>query len=246
MDDIATGAEDTGLSDVADTSTTADEVSLDDIEVNLDELDDDDSEAESTDEAATESEDEVEEEAVEEVVKDEEPERQRQNRENAKRRIEERERREAEKKSQQSDYLNDAEDDRDLALRQLQVDAYNNRVSLNSDRLQNSLEKAVANIDLFTKGSPEAREELISAVDTFEKMYVAKDKNGDPIEVRGDLYQYLQERAESIRRLVGSGARQEAKAKNATKARVDTVPTRPPKTQKKDPWTEAFEEALKD
>lgn len=142
----------------------------------------------------------------------------------------------------QKDYLEAAEDDRDLALRQLQIDAYNNKVEANANKLQNGIDKAVAAIDLFQTGSPEVKEELVNALDDFERMYVRKDQNGDPIEVTGDVYQFLQTKAESIRKLTNVGVRQQVKDKTKTKSRTITAPAAKPKEAAKDPLLEAFDE----
>lgn len=262
VENTAEEAKDTGLSDATDTSTNEGsdpEADLLDIEITDDDLaaEDDAAETESTDEAATESEEEVEDESVE-VVEEEKPkeedtaseeEQRRRNDEFARQRIAEREakaQRDAQqaeaKRIQQEEYLQNAEDDRDLALRQLQIDAYNNRVATNVSKLEIGMDRAVASIDLFQTGSEVEKEELIAELDNFERLHVKRDANGDPVEVTGDVYQYLQAKAERIRRLTSVGARTESKAKQQTKARTDIVPTRAPKEPRKDPYLSAFEE----
>ena len=233
-----------------------DDVALEDIEVNVDELDDDDDESESDEseeeEAVTESEAESEEESVsdedeeqsgEDTTSDED--RKRAAQEAYKEREARRREMEQAKMEQQQEYLDAAEDAKDLALRQLQVDAYNNRVEKNLNKIENGLDKAIANIDLFQSKDPVVRESLAKAYDNFLALNVVIDANGDPVDVKGDVFQYLQEEAESIRRLTGIGARQEAKDKQLTKAKATPLPTKAPKESKTDPYTEAFEEELK-
>ncbi len=246
-------AVDTGLS-VADDTTDFDESDPEQdilgVEVSMDELDEGE-----TEEAATESEDPEADESTEEVQEEEaeqseepsndeenEDERRRRNDEYARRRIEEKEKRELQKRDQQAQYLQSAEDARDLALRQLQVDAYNNRVLTNSNLIESQMDRAVADIDLFRTGSQEAKDELIASLDDFERMYVTRDSNGDPIEVRANLHEFLTRKSESIRRLTEVGARQQIKAKDKTKAKTDAIPNRAPKEPKKDPMVEAFDE----
>lgn len=262
VENTAEEAKDTGLSDATDTSTNEGsdpEADLLDIEITDDDLaaEDDAAETESTDEAATESEEEVEDESVE-VVEEEKPkeedtaseeEQRRRNDEFARQRIAEREAKaqqdaqQAEaKRIQQEEYLQNAEDDRDLALRQLQIDAYNNKVSTNNTKLELGMDRAVASIDLFTSGSQVEKEALAASLEDFERMYIKRDSNGDAIEVQGDVYQYLQAKADEIRRLTSVGARTESKAKQQTKARTDIVPTKAPKTPRVDPYLAAFEE----
>lgn len=151
-------------------------------------------------------------------------------------------RRQAQKQQQQEEFLDAAEDDKDLAVRQLQVDAYNNRIERNANKLQNDIDWAVANIDLFQDGTKEQKDKLLREIDKWEAIHVRKDRNGDPVEVTGNLKQYLQEEAESIRRLAGVGARQEVRNKSKTKAKTLTPPASKPKETPKDPWISAFEE----
>ncbi len=260
-----TGTDSTDTSTNEDTQDTDGE--LEDIEVTAEELGDEtpvetkeaeDSKTEDEDTAPVESDEEskeddaadTEEQSEEEVADEDtkeadttsEAERKRQNDEFAKKRIAERE---ANKAKAQSEYLDDAEDDKDLALRQLQVDAYNNRVERNTNKLQNDVERAFGTIDLFSKGSPEVKEELARRVEDFERMYVKYDQNGDPVEVNGNLYQYLQTEADSIRRITGVGARQQEKDKSNTKSRTTTPPAKTPKLPAKDPDLEAFDQEAK-
>ena len=253
-----------------DTSTTDEapdtvdvEAELEDMEVSFDDVEDTEETEETTeDEAATESEEETEEEPAEDVGEKpesedtEEPqdekteeedttseaEQKRRNDEYARQRIAEREAREKAKQEQQDAYLQDAEDARDLALRQLQVDAYNNRIEKNTNVLQNGIDKAVASIDLFRTGTPEVKEALAQSLDEFERMYVQKDANGDPVQVTGDVYEYLTNKANTFQTLMGLGARTEAKSKDKAKARTDPLPSRAPKEPKKDEDLDAFDE----
>lgn len=145
---------------------------------------------------------------------------------------------------QQRQYLEQAQTDEQLALRQLQIDAYNNRVESTSTKLETGIDRAVADIDLFRTGSDEAKEELAQSLDDFERMYVVRDSYGNPVEVRADVYQFLQARADSIRKLIGSGARQQTVAKEQVKSRTDIIPSREQK-QTVDTELDAFDNAFK-
>lgn len=168
-------AEDTGLSDAAQTSTDND-VDLEDMDITFDDLVDGDSDEED-DSAATEvSEAEQSEEADGEDEADEadstetqvadaedttenvdaEAERKRFNDEMAKRRIAEREAREAERQAKAAleaehirQYLAEAEGDpEEEALRKVNVEAYRlqqERAAINAERLQVGIDKALAN-----------------------------------------------------------------------------------------------------
>jgi len=259
------------LTDENDTSTNEDnqETELEDIEVTLDEISGETKEADESnknEEADTEQleteekseedaeQDESVEESTEEASQDEEsteevtPSKEEQKRLNdlyAQKRIAEKQVKEQRRDEIQQEHLQSAEDDRDLAVKQLQVDAYNNRVQFNENKLETGLDRAVANIDLFTKGSPEVKQELLRAVDDFEKLYVKYNDLGDTIEVKGDVYQYLNERADSIRRLTDVGARQSKKDKDKATTRTISTPSKTPKAGKSDPDLDAFAEEAK-
>lgn len=229
------------------TDDAQEDINLEDIEITDDELDDDTDESTPEEEQASDSEEQSEED-VEELPQDSEEspqeseekptnseeDRKRHNAEMAQRRIAEREARQQELQTRQQQYLQDAEDDKDLALRQLQVDAYNNRVDFNKSKLETGVDKAIASIDLFTKGTDEQKEYLAQSLDDFERMFVTYDEMGNPIDVRGNVEQFLQERAETARRLAGVGARTQTKAKATQSSKTLTPPSRAPKEPKVD------------
>jgi hypothetical protein len=260
--------EDTGLS--TETEPLEDDgVALEDMEINMDDSDEsepveaatkteeeestpetDDGEAETKEE----SQDEPEEPApAKEESTDSAAERKRFNDEMAKQRIAEREARQQAREAQQAleaerlqNYLAEAEgDDDEYNKRQLNIEAYKlqqEKAVLNTERLQVGIDKAIASIDLFRTGSPAVQEELLSALDDFERYNVVKDNAGNYMEVKGDVYQYLQRKAESIRRLTQEGAVSEAKSRSVTKAKTLQAPSRTPKQPKVDPEVDAFDE----
>lgn len=242
-----------------------DNTSLEDMEVSFeDEVDESEEELEeaSEDESEEETETETEEVEAEETNEEEESEasdetkseetndsqmsdeeKQKQhNREMAEKRIQEKKAREAAIKRQQDEYIAAAEDDTQLALRQLQVDAYKTKVTTNESSLKTGFERAMVDFPILANTSPEIQAEVDAALDTFQGLYVTIDDWGNPSEVRGDLYQYLQNKAESIERLTKIGAKQESKAKGKTKANTLTPPSRTPKQPKVDPMLEGFDE----
>lgn len=143
-------------------------------------------------------------------------------------------------------YLKEAKDDEaEFKYREAEVQRHlmqRERVVMNTERLEVQMDKAISSIDLFRSNDPVVKEALGNAVDDFVNERVSTDEYGNPIEVRGDLYQHLQKKADEIRKLTGVGARQSSTAKAKTKARTSTVPTRAPKEAKKDEGLEAFEE----
>lgn len=202
----------------------------------------DESANESTEEESESDEGETQKEDTKEEDTTSEAERKKHNAEMAQKRIAERQAREEQKRKQQEEYLSGAKDETDLALREVRLEAYLGKVERNNDKLESGIERAVADIDLFRTGSPEIKEELARSLEDFEQMYVMRDANGDPADVKGDVYQFLQAKADSIRRLTSVGARNQTRASANTKARTDAVPTRAPKEGKKDDVLDGFDE----
>ena len=254
-------SEETTVEETVDTSTNEEsqevDMDLEDDDTSFEDLDDDeteDSESEDEDTEPTESEEEsdvdeteTEESQVEETKEEDTPSEEdikKHNAEMAQRRIAEKQAREAQKEQQQLEYLKSAETEEQLALRQLQIDAYNNKVTANANSLENGIEKAVASIELFRDGSPEVKEALAQSLDTFEKMHVQYDQYGEPIKVTGDVYEYLQNEANKIQRIIQVGARNQVKDKSKAKARTETIPSKAPKEPKVDPDLAAFDEEI--
>ena len=253
--------EDTSVDEV-DTSTDDEaqetEAELESSDISFEDEDDsseddetEESEEPEEDESADESTEETEEESEEDVEKDEETEAEEttaeeKKAESARKAFEKREAarlaKEKTKREAEGKYLSKAKDDSERAFRQLQIDAYNNNVRYNSDRLENGIEKAVARIDIISTGTPAEQDFMKEAIDDFERMYVVRDKNGDPIEVKGDVYEYLAKKAESARKLTGVRASNAQEAKGKTKARTMAVPSRKPKEGKRDVDLDAFDE----
>jgi hypothetical protein len=245
--------------DLEDDTTSFDDVEDDETE----EAEDSETEEEDTEPAETEekSEEDVEQpeteestegstETKEEDTASEEAKKQF-NAEQAKRRIAERQAREAKQELERQNlqrYLDEAGDDElELGRRKLEVEAYGiqmEKAQLNADRLQNGIEKAVATIPLFQTGSPEIKAELVRRIEDFEAKHVQYDKAGRPVNVTADVYEYLQNEADSLQRILNSGAQTQSKAKEKAKARTDTLPSRAPKEKPKDPDMDAFDEAF--
>lgn len=221
--------------EVVDTST--DEEDLEDIEVSPEDLIDEPEESEGEEPKDEEADTEPQE--TEEESEDDE---QVSNNEAAARRIQEKRDRDSKVKQDQVDYLSQAEDERDLVVKQLQVDAYNNRIEINRDKLTNSYEKALNSFDILRDESPEIKAAVDEAIDAFQAMNVTIDSYGNPLEVRGDLYKYLQTKADSIKNLAGLGARNQINSKTKEKSKVLTPPGKPPKESKEDPDLKAFDE----
>jgi hypothetical protein len=156
-----------------------------------------------------------------------------------------REERESREKENLDRYLEEAKDDESLLKeRKLEVQQFNmqkQQVNINAQSLDLGIRKAAAEIELLSTGSPEVKEAFAEALDDFYAMYVTRNKNGDPTEVKADVYQYLQKKADSIKKLTNIGAREQTKKKTAEKTRTVAKPTRTPKKPKSDPDLDFFD-----
>lgn len=233
-------------SEVVDTSTNDDsDISLEDIEVTpeeLEELEDKDEDEKEDTEPDQSKEDEESEEESEETGPSDEDKQKAFNREMAERRIQEKRAKDQNQTDRQQDYLSQAEDDRDLALRQLQVEAYNTKVEGNTNKLTNGYEKAMKDFDILNSTDPAIKAEVDAAIDAFQALSVTIDDFGNPSEIRGDLYSYLQNKADSISRLVGIHEANKKVSKSKEQSKIITPPSKAPKEAKVDPDLVAFDE----
>jgi len=246
---------------VADDDTDTSDVELEDIEVNLEDISDgsedeseEDSQEETKDEESVEDikeEDEESESESDETGEDTDPKPTKEivEHEAFKRREAERQLKAERDTRQEQDlkrYLDEAEgDDNEIARRQNEVDKFNiqrEKSALTQDKLHVGIDRALADIDLFKSDDPIVREALASSLDDFETMYVTKDEKGNTLDVKADVYQYLQSKAESIRKLTGIGARQQAKQKDNQNSRTVMPPVKTPKEPKVDLDMDAFDE----
>ena len=159
-----------------------------------------------------------------------------------------RDEREQREKENLDRYLEEAQDDEvELAKRQTEVDRHliqKERISINADKLDVGIRRFAAENELLKTGDSVVQEAIAEALDDFEAMYVVKDKQGNPLEVKADVYQYLQKKADSIQKLTGIGARQQTKQKANEKMRTVTRPTRTPKEPTVDKDVQDFEDAF--
>ena len=147
----------------------------------------------------------------------------------------EREERQARVQEAQQEHLEAAQDEQDLALRQLQIDAYTNKVDNNANRLQNGYDKAVNELEIFRDPTPEVKAVLDDALDEFESRFVQFDNLGNPVQVGGDIYQFLSNKADRISKLVQVGARNEKAGVAKQNSAVTPPPASSPKKPKADP-----------
>lgn len=249
-------AEDAMLDTTVESDNTTNETEdaeLDDIEVNESDIEDNDDEEEASDSEDTESEESADDESeadaesqddAEAELSDEDKQKALNN-EMAQRRIQEREARIARVREAQQEYVAEAannEDPLDAAVRQLQVDAYNNTVERTANTVTNQYQRAITDFPVLNTQDPVIQKEIDDAIDAFEARYVTIDSFGNPTDVRGDLYATLQAKADSIEKLTGIRAKRQEQSKSKEKSKTLTTPTRAPQKPKSDPDLDAFDE----
>lgn len=248
-------AVDTSVNSEDTSSESTDDGELEDIEVDTADITDEEDAEEATDEEAdSESDESTEDEPSDEEAESEdeaEPElsdeqkRAQQAQEMYARRQQEKQARIDKVKADQAAYVAEASEEGDpheIALRQLQVDAYNNKVEAVTNKLTNGYERALNDFPVLKTQDPVIQAEIDAAIDAFQAQNVSIDAYGNPTDVRGDLYAALQAKADSIEKLTGIRAKQQEQSKTKEKSKVLAKPTRAPREPKVDPDMEAFEE----
>lgn len=227
------------------------DVSLEDIEVTEDELkqaeakdDDEELEADSDDEDEAEESTDDEATDTDEVEETPEQEAARFRAEMYERRQQEKAQREQTVQESQQAYLDEAQDNQDLALRQLQIDAYETKVERVTNQLTNQYETALKDFPILRDSNPVVQRELDEAIDNFQSRFVQIDDYGNAVNASGDMYAYLQAKAQAIEQLTGIGAKQQEASKTKQKSKAVTLPGRSPREPKVDPaladfWDEA-------
>lgn len=255
-------ADNTSTTDEVDTTESVDTVDttldttedseLDDVEITAEDLGDETPEEQKDEETEEESESE-EQESNEEAETEEESSDESEEpvveedqaniaREAYKQREANRKEREANLAEEQAKYVQEAADEKDEALRMLQVEAYNNRVDRTTNTLTGQWQQAINSIEEFQNPSPEVKQILDDAVDEFQALYVDIDSGGNPINVRGNLLEHLNKKADIIRALKQGGVRQGNKDRAKTKSAAITPPSKSPPAPKSDPDMDAFDE----
>lgn len=240
-----------------DTSSLDDDVELEDIEVDLTDIESEAEDEVEAEEADTDTDDEAaddepsDEEATDEQSEEAEPElsdEQRQaehNKQMFELRQQEKEARIARVRDAQQAYVAEAaqnEDPLDTAVRQLQVDAYNNTVDKVESTVKNDYQRALNDFEVLRTSDPVIQSEIDQAINAFQAQHLTIDQFGNPVDLRGDLYATLQAKADSIAKLTGIRAKRQEQSKGREKSKTLATPTRAPRTPKVDPDMAAFDE----
>lgn len=131
-------------------------------------------------------------------------------------------------------------DDEQIAIRQMQQVQYGMTVTNNTDRLQNQFDAAKTSIPYMNDPNPKIRDFMMAGVDEFEAMHVRFDQLGNPIQVSGNLTEYLQTKARQVDDLLRSGEVQGKKNTAKSKSAVTPRPSGTPPKAKVDPIVAAF------
>lgn len=154
----------------------------------------------------------------------------------------ERDQRNAQLAQDQAQYVADAETDLERTVKQLEVNAYNTAIEANSSKLTTGYERATQDFEILRDPDPAIQAEVDAAIDAFQAQHVVLDSMGNPLSVKGDLYDYLKTKADSIAKLTGIGAKRQQTSKANEKSKTLTPPNRAPKKAKVDPDIAAFDE----
>lgn len=142
-------------------------------------------------------------------------------------------------------YLKEAGDDEaELLRRQAEVQNYvltKQRSEVFEKSLDVDMRRAVADLGLKDMDEP-TRNYVMRRLDEFEATRVLRDQQGNVVDVRGDVYQYLTDELGSIAQFKSTGAREQTKKKTVERARTVTKPTRAPKEKPVDDDLAAFDE----
>lgn len=159
----------------------------------------------------------------------------------ARRRYEERQALKAEREqrilAQTKDYVTSADDDVDQRLRNMEVQAYNQLVSSNEDKLISEFERAVNSpeLQMFNPDSDQFNQKAYDiALKNYHAGYIEYDTNGNMVSLKGSLYEHLKEQSDLLSSAVKTGAFQQVRATKKMKSEADIKPAAQPKEQPKD------------
>ena len=151
--------------------------------------------------------------------------------EEARQRYEERQRviaeREARVREQTEEYVSEGEDEYDQRLRAMEVSEYSNLIAKNEQTLINDFERAIADpsLQIFNPDSESFNDRAYNkAVKDYNAGYVGYDQNGNMTEIKGSLYEHLQETADLLKGASRSGAVQQVRASKNVRRNADTKP----------------------
>jgi len=162
--------------------------------------------------------------------------------EEARRRYEERQAYKAERaarvQNQTAEYTNEATDEYDQRLRNMEVQRYTELIENTENKLVNEFERAKSNpeLQIFNPDSQEFNQKAYDkALRDFNAGYVNYDANGNMVGLKGSLFEHLTETASLLKGAIKSGAIQQVRAGQRMRSSADVKPAASPKESAKDP-----------
>lgn len=131
-------------------------------------------------------------------------------------------------------YIEEAgEDETERRLRTVEVQEYNRVIEHNENALVGEFERAKANPDLQIF-NPDNKEQFNpklyeKAIRDYNAGYITYDNNGNMVELKGSLYQYLTETAEIYQEAIKAGTFKQVRDQRKMKTAADTKPAAPPR-----------------
>ena len=135
-------------------------------------------------------------------------------------------------------YVDEAENDVDARMRQIEVDRYNEKIENTENTLIGEFERAKANPDLqiFNPDNKELfnQRAFDKAMRDYNAGYIEYDANGQRVGLKGSLLEHLTETAELLQESIKSGAVQQVRATRKMRSSADVKPAATPKEPVKD------------
>lgn len=148
-------------------------------------------------------------------------------------------------REQTEEYVSEGEDEYDQRLRAMEVSEYSNLIAKNEQTLINDFELAIADpsLQIFNPDSESFNDRAYNkAVKDYNAGYVGYHQNGNMTEIKGSLYEHLQETADLLKGASRSGAVQQVRASKNVRRNADTKPAASPQRggSSKDPILEVL------
>lgn len=150
--------------------------------------------------------------------------------------------RETQRQQQLQEYVAEADDEKEQAVRQLQAELYNQRVQSTEQSLVSDFERASAEIPLFNPSKPEFNQlALNDAIQEYNNGHINYDENGNMVGVKTPFKDYLKYKANLYGELTQVGARKGQRAESKMRARAETPSAASTKEPKSDPFLQGFD-----
>lgn len=130
------------------------------------------------------------------------------------------------------EYVKAGDDEYDQRLRNMEVEAYANKVEANENTLIGEYDRVKANpeLQIFNPDSPEFNQRVYDkAMRDFSAGYIVTDQQGNFVEVKGSLFEHLKETADLLGSAVTSGKFQQVRDSKKNRSQADPKPAASPR-----------------